>query len=236
MSKNILIVEDDYIIADMIAQVLEKNGHHVIGKAEDVMQAVAYLEKGTIDIALLDVGLQGDLNGIDLAKKIKSSYDLPFIFLTSSIDKNTLEKVSETGASGFLSKPFKTEDLLMSIHLATRDEELIADVPDELFSEYLFVKQRGIYQKFAFDDILWFKASGIYTEIHTRKDTIVIRSLLGEVANKLSNTKFLRIHKSYIVNISCVTSVDSKHIFLNETPIPISRNMQSLLVSKMKLI
>lgn len=235
-NTRILIVEDDPIISTMIRKMLEKKDYQIVGIAQDMTQAISLIKGNKIDVALLDIRIQGKKDGIDLAEKISKDFNFPFIFLTSNIDQETLDRVAEVGANGFLSKPFKESDLHMAIELAVQEENITTEVEADIFEKSLFVKEKGMYLRIPYQEIQWFKASGIYTEIHTIDNKRVIRSLLRTIAEKLPNDHFLRIHKSYIVNVSMIGRVDAKSVYISQQAIPISRDMQSVLVSKMQVI
>ena len=115
---RVLIVEDEPIIAFQISHQLEEEGYKISGIAHSYDKAIDKLGDGNTDIVLLDIMLKGDKTGIDLAHIINQSYSLPFVFLTSYADKNTLEKVKHTYPFGYLVKPFKDADLAPAIEVA----------------------------------------------------------------------------------------------------------------------
>lgn len=118
MSFRILVVEDEPLIAEDIAQTLEKQGYVVAGIAGSSTKALDMLVTKTPDLALLDISIKGDKNGIDLAEIINSKYKIPFIYLTSYSDMATLERARTSLPSGYIVKPFKDKDLLSSIEMA----------------------------------------------------------------------------------------------------------------------
>lgn len=116
--RNVLIVEDEPIVAEDIRECLEGLGFSVAGVAYDSAEALSILESAEVNIALLDISLSKPLEGIDLAHKIQAQYDMPFVFLTALSDQATLEAAKETFAMGYLVKPFKPEDLYMALEIA----------------------------------------------------------------------------------------------------------------------
>ncbi|HOZ52990.1 MAG TPA: response regulator transcription factor [Chitinophagaceae bacterium] len=115
---KILIVEDEPIIAEDILSALEKNEFQVSAIAYDMQDAMYELEHNTPDLALLDINLNGDQEGIMIANKISKEYHLPFVFLTSYSDKGTLEKAKHTEPSGYIVKPFSEASLYSTIEIA----------------------------------------------------------------------------------------------------------------------
>ena len=117
MNLNILIVEDQFLEADNLSIILKNAGHSVQGIAKSVDQAVGLLKKSNPDIALVDIVLKGDLNGIDLAR-ILDKKNIPFIFLSANSNATTLEQAIATKPYGFLVKPFREKELLLALNIA----------------------------------------------------------------------------------------------------------------------
>jgi len=108
---SVLIVEDDLIIASHISSVITESDYNVAEILTKGESALGYLSKNTVDIILLDINLAGELNGIDTAKQIMNKYGTPVIFLTGNDDKTTFDEAKEAYPFGFITKPFKNEDL-----------------------------------------------------------------------------------------------------------------------------
>lgn len=115
---RVLIVEDEPLIAEDIASNLNAVDYTVAGIAYTSEKAMKYLQEEIIDIAILDINIKGDKNGIELARIINKSYKIPFIYLTSYADKGTVNEAKRTMPYGYLLKPFREKDLFSSIELA----------------------------------------------------------------------------------------------------------------------
>ncbi|MDF1694658.1 MAG: response regulator transcription factor [Saprospiraceae bacterium] len=115
---KVLIVEDEPAIAHDIAAILTGNGYHVCGIAHSSTKALDFLMTKSPDIALLDISIKGDKDGIEIAHIIKKKYNIPFVFLTSFADRDTIERVMETAPYGYIVKPFKERDLSPAIEVA----------------------------------------------------------------------------------------------------------------------
>ncbi len=119
MSKiKILIVEDEPVIAENISLYLDNNDFEVSGIAYDSEDAMQQLKENTPDAVLLDINLESDTDGIDIARYIQEHYQLPFIFLTSYSDRITLERAKQVKPSGYIVKPFNERTLLASLEIA----------------------------------------------------------------------------------------------------------------------
>jgi DNA-binding NarL/FixJ family response regulator len=119
MSKiKILVVEDEPVIAENVAIHLDNNDFEVSGIAYDSEEAFAQLTANTPDAVILDINLDSEQDGIDIARYINHHYQLPFLFLTSYSDKDTLDRAKAVQPSGYIVKPFNEKTLLASLSIA----------------------------------------------------------------------------------------------------------------------
>lgn len=118
MTKRILIIEDEAIIAAEIEDILKSEGYEVCGKANNGDKALDLFDSLQPDLALLDISIKGSLNGIDLAKHIRSKHNFPFVFITSYSDLNTLNEVKSTMPYGYIVKPFTENDIRSNVEIA----------------------------------------------------------------------------------------------------------------------
>jgi len=115
---RVLIVEDEPLIAEDISDFLGDINYQPAGIAYDSETALDMLINRHPDIVLLDITIEGSMNGIDIAQIIRKKYNIPFIFLTSHSDKNTLDRAKMTLPYGYIVKPFNEKDLLSSLEMA----------------------------------------------------------------------------------------------------------------------
>lgn len=116
--NSIYIVEDQMIITLDLQHMLEDLGYSVCGISASYYEALRNIEVIKPDLILLDILLQGDKTGIDLAHVLNRSYHIPFIFLTSHADQHTVNTAKITQPLGYLVKPFKADDLYATIEMA----------------------------------------------------------------------------------------------------------------------
>ncbi len=117
--KNILIVEDDPIISNFIQIKIENMGYQVSARAINGREAIEMARKYSPDIILMDVLLEGEIDGIDAVEEITKTLDIPVIFLTSVSDEKTIARLMKTKPYGFLIKPFDDRMLYSAIQIAT---------------------------------------------------------------------------------------------------------------------
>lgn len=117
MDRKILIVEDEFVVANALRLILEQAGYNVIGIAASFEEADEILYKQKPDLVLLDIQLRGKLSGIDFAKKLRAK-NIAFIYLSANSNQKILEEAKKTEPYGFLVKPFREKDLLIALDIA----------------------------------------------------------------------------------------------------------------------
>src|SRR5258705_767570 len=117
MRKKILIVEDQFIEANDLQMILEKEGYRVCAIARSVPIALEIIESEKPDLVLLDIFVQGNLTGIDLARNLREK-DIGFVYLSANSNKKTLDEAKVTRPYGFLVKPFREKDILVTLDIA----------------------------------------------------------------------------------------------------------------------
>ena len=115
---NILIVEDELIIAKSTAKKLNKLGYNVPKIVSSGEDAISYASENTLDLILMDIAIKGNIDGIETANKIKSVIDIPIIFLTAYASDRTIDRASQTGCYGYLIKPFREKELQATIKMS----------------------------------------------------------------------------------------------------------------------
>ena len=111
MPGRILIVEDEVVVAMYIETVLETYGYDVVSIVTNGKDAIDVTQNDEIDIILMDINIEGDIDGIETTRRIKEFSDVPVLYVSAYIDKETIARASETQPAGYLSKPFKNKDL-----------------------------------------------------------------------------------------------------------------------------
>lgn len=138
-TNNILIVEDELLIAENLAMKLKTMKYHVIGIVSSGNAAIKKVEEQNPDLILMDIAIKGDLDGIETAVKIRAVYDIPIIFLTAYADEKTLERASQTGCYGYMLKPYKDLELQATIKIALnkyREQNIIQQSLETKIEQY----------------------------------------------------------------------------------------------------
>lgn len=244
MSKiKVLIVEDEIFIAQSMRLMLEELDYEVIGIGSDAAETRDILSIDTPDIALLDLKLRNDDDGIELAKDIRKKHDFPIIFSTSLSDKETVERAKEVHPQGYLVKPFEKNDLYTSIEIALSNflqsdtQKLVKEEENYFFKEYLFVKRKHQFEKVRIHDIEWIKSEGNYLEMICQHDKkYLIRSTFHEFFQHVDSDIFLQVHKSYAVNFDHIDSVRPTEIVVNKKLIPIGKTYHDVVRKRLNIV
>lgn len=241
MSKGIeiVIVEDEIIIAKDIRQALENVGYKVLGVARDYDNAIKILDLEKPDLLLLDITLKGNKNGIDVARYVQGHFRLPYIYITSHANKETLNAAIETKPNGYLVKPFNEDDLFTSIELAlfnfnSQSSNIDSTIEKDKnpFSDSLFVKNGKLFQRIKYEDLYYLEADSVYTHIKTSNKQLIERQSLSDFEKQLDPNTFIRVHRSYIINTNHLTGLQQDRVLLDgiDKPIPLGRTYKEKLL------
>ena len=229
MSKvKILVVEDELIIAEDIRMMLEDLGYTVIGTVPDYSEAVELIDKNLPDVVLIDILLAGEKDGITLAETIREEYNLPFIFITSHSDNATVERAKSVRPDGYLVKPFEKKDLYTSIEIAfsnfiSKEEKEVEHENSFFLKDSIFIRKDYLLIKIRFNELKWVKSDGNYLELYCKDEKHLVRSSMKNFVQRLPVNRFLQVHKSYLVNLEYIKSIDHRNVRIDEEMIPIGR-------------
>jgi len=234
MSKiNILIVEDEPLIADDIAMILEKNNYIISDIVDNAEDALLHLASHAVNLILLDVNIEGDIDGIKLAHLINKKHQTPFIFLTSYYDNNTLTRAKAANPRSYIVKPFDEGDLVANIELALMKSTpaLVKPINDKFF-----IRDNYELKSIEADDILYVEGDDNYANIYTYSRKHVVSHTLKSVEEQLSTKGFIRIHKSYLVNFRKITSIHEGYVFINDIKLTIGRAYKEQLIKSISIL
>lgn len=118
MNKRILIVEDEALVAEVTAIILEDAGYDVVDLCATAAGAIARVDRLVPDLVLLDINLEAGGDGIEVGRVIAERYGVPFVFVTAQTDRRTKDEAMATGPAGYLTKPYDPELLLRTVAAA----------------------------------------------------------------------------------------------------------------------
>jgi DNA-binding LytR/AlgR family response regulator len=239
---NILIVEDENILAVHLQFVLKGFGYDAEDVATNYDDALKILQKKVIHLVMLDINLKGHQTGIDIAEYIRENLQIPFIFLSGHQDMAVVNAALKTSPYAFLPKPFDKVSIYSAITLALknfRESANIAAVSQDepestVIKDALFIKEKHMFIKILLDDILYIRSDDNYLELHTTKKKFTIRETLKNILGQLPLNSFFRVHKSFIINLNAITAINYVHVMIDNIEIPITAENRTELLSKIR--
>lgn len=243
---KILVVEDEMIIGAKISMQLTGLGYEVTGIIPRGEEALVHVQENKPDIVLLDINLKGKIDGIETAAQLQQQSNTAIIYLTANSDEATFNRAKQTRPAAFISKPFKQLDLQRAIELtisrmggnetnvhatSTGGEE-----QPSILSDRIFIRHKEKMVKIMLADILYMEADRNYSRIFTKEKEHLLCVTLKTIEEKLSMQQFLRIHRSFIINLAHVDEVAEHHVMIAQKPIALGTGMREQLMQRMRTL
>ena len=240
---TILLVEDDPSFALEVEMLIEELGCKLCASVANSRQAVLEAQTKQPDIALVDIRLKGETDGIELAHKLYSM-GIPVIFMTAYGDSKIYEKAKSAHPYAFLVKPFDLltlKSVLQSLKENVKEKNLNSgdeQKGESLTKEHFFIKTNGQLAKVFTSDIKWIHSEGNYCILQTTQRKFVVKMSLTKIKQQLSEEQFIQVHRSYLVQLALITSLNitSNQVFISEDAIPIGRKYKAPLLDRLNLL
>lgn len=226
--RKCLIVDDSEAAVLVLEQHFQKLPLFEVLVATTYSEAVNILISKKIDLLLLDIELP-DFSGLTLLKNMPN---VPPTIIVSAYSQYAADSYEIGKAADYLVKPFSFERLLMAVNRA-----LSIQITSKSFQEldYVFLKMGRKFQRIELNEIIYVEAYGIYVKVHTAKTTYVVNESISSILDKLTMSQFMRIHKSYIINLNKITSFGHEFFYIDEYKIPIGISFKSKVEGVMQL-
>ncbi len=222
---------DDSSIQRMIIAKLVNNhpNLHLIGDFSNAIEARGSMSVNTIDLIFLDIEMPV-INGFDFLDGLKTKPQI--IFITSKAEYAM--KAFDYDATDYLQKPIALDRFNASVKRAIDMHLLKTETSDE-DGEHIFIKSNLKKLKIFTAKIKWIEAFGDYVKVVTEEDSNLVLSTMKSFEKDLSQDKFIRVHKSYIINIDKVERFNSRFAEIGITKIPLSRHKKEALVKALAI-
>lgn len=223
--KKIFIVEDDPIIASDLSGILADLGYDVCGNTHLPLEAKKKIIQIQPDLVLLDINLEADMDGVELALLLKP-LGFNFIFITAFTDSATLERVKPTHPLGYIIKPFEEREIAITLELAFNklSEKKIPSILNS-GNESIFIKTgNNTSVKISYSDIQLMEACDNYSYIHTAKERIMVSFTLKDLEQKMVAPFLVRVHRSYVININKVEAIRQQAFVIGKHEIPLGKS------------
>jgi len=243
---KILIVEDEMIIGAKISMFLSNLGYEVTGLLSRGEEAIQHVAENKPDIVLLDINLKGKIDGIETANQLQKQGSIPVIYITANSDDATFNRAKSTRPAAFIAKPFKQLDLQRAIELtisrmagSENDPTTVNKTEEEqtfILSDRIFVRYKDKMVKLMLADILYMEADRNYSRIFTNSREYLLSTTLKLIEEKMSMQLFMRIHRSYLINLNHVDEVVENHVMIAQKPIPLGTGMREQLMNRIQTL
>ncbi|MBD1397328.1 response regulator [Pontibacter sp. JH31] len=250
---KLLIAEDDVVIAQNLSLSLESMGYEVCQAVSSGEELLLQVHQHRPDLIILDITLEGKLDGIETAALLAKATQVPFIFMTAFSDRETIDRAKQTNPHAYLVKPFDARTLQSSIELAihnagTRQFQPVqaAAIPVQttdtveadnfLLHDALFVKVRNRLEKVMLENIVWAEAQDIYCNIKTRTHLHLVSQSLKNLEQRLPGSQFMRVHRSYIVQLTAIEAIEDNNILIGGKQIPIGNTHRDALLKRLQIL
>jgi DNA-binding LytR/AlgR family response regulator len=226
MSIDCIVIDDEHPairqMEDYISRVpFLKN----LASFDNAIEPIQFLKSHKVDLIFLDIEME-DFTGLQFIKSLSAR---PKIILTTAYDQYAIDAFN-LNVTDYLLKPIPFDRFLQAVDkvFELHQQNSALGTP-ELKKEYIFVKTEYRLQRVDFKDILFVEGMSEYIRIHTKNERIMTLMNLGELEEILPENQFARVHKSYIVSIGRIDSIERQRIFIGEEVIPISKTYKSVI-------
>jgi len=239
---NILVVEDEPIVALDLVTGLENAGYEVAGIAKNSRDAKSLFLNNPIDITLMDIQLKGEKDGVDTVLELMKIRPTPVIYLTAFTDAPTIARVKDTHPAAFLTKPYHIDNVLVAIELALHSfVNRAKPLPDEetepvvQWNDHLFLKVNYRFIKIPIASILYITAENSYTHVVTAHRKYPLRMVLSQFLEKIPSTRIIRIHRSYAANLDAIQSFTETDVVIGKDTLPVSKSYRDAFLQQFGL-
>jgi DNA-binding LytR/AlgR family response regulator len=234
MKLTCIIVDDEPVARKLLEEYIgDIDFLELVGKAENPLKANALLAANRVDLLFLDINMP-KLNGIEF---LRSTPSLPPAIMTTAYIEYAIEGF-ELDVLDYLVKPFSFERFLKACnkardfyalkrHAGDREKTTTAPAASPSADEtYFFVKCDGRIEKVMYDELVYVEAMLNYVILHTETKKMIVYLTIKSIAEQLPPSTFLKIHKSTIVNMDKIKSIEGKELDMGKTRVIISQGLQ----------
>lgn len=218
---TVVAIDDEPLALQLIVDYIQKTPDLMLtGQFENPLEAAQYISKNHVDIVFTDIKMPG-LTGIEFTRSMVNG---PVVIFTTAFEKYAVDGF-KLDIADYLLKPFTYEEFLTSVHKAERMIRSFTKLADEVLSnnEFLFLKSDYKIKRINFQDILYIEGLKEYVKVYTihSEKPILSLSSLKILETKLPADKFMRVHRSFIVNLEKIDTIDRSRIVFGKKYIPI---------------
>ena len=244
-SIRILIVEDEEMYRLKLEAFMLELGYDTISPTDNSEEAIDLILTEYPDLVIMDININGKLNGIEVAQRVKP-LNIPILFITSEQEKDVYLKAKTAFHVGYLVKPFNEVTLQSAIEYAlirqqdnTSKEDDFKGWEDDLVNQdSVLIKHNNHLYKVYLEQITFIQAKGKLSVIHSSEKTFISNSSLSKLFTSLPSKQFVRVHKSYIVNVTHIDKIILKNheLIIGEQSLPIGRVYKEAVLKRFNVL
>lgn len=227
-----IIVDDESTARTIIEQLCNNHGGlEIAGSFPNAMEAIKFLNKESVDLIFLDIHMPG-FSGFDFIETLSNP---PKIIITSSDRNFALDAFEFASIVDYLVKPIAPERFAKAIEKAQQAQAPKSEFKSsELTDLYVNIDRRLV--KIAFDEIYLIEAKGDYINIKTDSKAHLVHATLKKIEDKLPTDRFLKVHRSFIINIHRIVDIEDNSVLIKQDIIPVSRANRAELMRRLNLL
>jgi DNA-binding LytR/AlgR family response regulator len=221
---EILIAEDEAIIAISLYTVLAELGYQPLEPATSSAEALSVLQKQKPAMAIVDIHLGEYFSGFAVAAALQKQ-NIPFVFLTALFDKDTIDKAKTYNPAAYLVKPFTKQNLFATIELSVLHSTQLKEAQT---TGKVYITEGNKQIEIDTASVVYLEAENKYIFIHLDTEKkLVIRSSFQEIMEQLKITTMIQVHKSYVINTRFITALKYDEVLIGGKAIPVGRTYRS---------
>jgi len=233
IDMNCLIVDDHEIARRTVSHLLQiEQSLKLIAVCENATEAYRNLAIHKIDLLLLDIEMPG-ISGIELVKGLGETRPL-IIFISAK--KDYAAEAFDLNVVDFITKPVTPDRFLMAINKAKEIYNVSNLLLDNRQDDFVFIRDAGLIRRLNLDEINYLEAKGDYVKIYQNEKTYAVRSSLKSIEEKLPGKTFIRVHRSFIVNIGRIDTMEGNTLVMHKNFVPIADAYKTILNNRMQIL
>lgn len=204
----------------------------LVGECADAMEAYQKIMSEPVDLLLLDIEMEG-MSGIELVRSLGAKN--PIIIFTTS-KKEYAAEAFELNVADYITKPVTPVRFLQAIE---KSKEIFKSKKQEVKIEddsFLFIRDSNIVRRLKIDDILYAEAMGDYVKLYTTDRFYSVHSSLKEVETKLPESRFLRVHRSFIIQVGKIDTIEGGTLIINRKMVPVADTYRAALNRRLRIL
>lgn len=229
-----LIIDDEHMAHDIIKGYCDMLPHMQLMKhCYDALEALDYLREHSVELIFLDINMP-KLKGFDFLKSLSNP---PKVIVTTAYKEHALEGY-ELEITDYLLKPFSFERFLKAINKASQVKKnsslAFQNTGKSKKKGQIFLYSDKKYIQVSLDDIQYIEATGNYSKVVLKENNILVREKISDILEQLSSDDFIQVHKSFVVAVKNINSVEGNRIFICKLIIPIGKKYKPSIMNLIK--